>query len=275
MPALDGMMLRLSGGGGGGGVALRDQAGRALRFTPLLRAMMAFHATLLEARSRLRTEMPSAEAPPEVQQARIGRIAAELEAVLQAQRDQARRQSDRQAALLRDAQYVMCALADDLLLYDEACECRLLWREELLESRIFGTRIAGERFFDRAERIAGLADRDGADLAPVYLLALCLGFRGRYRGAEDSVLLRQQARALFEAAVGRSPDARMDSGPLAPLAVAGVRSGEASLRRGRGFGWPGMAAGLLGLFVAASTALWFWQTRIIWQAAETVFKAAQ
>jgi hypothetical protein len=100
MPALDGMLLRLPSAGA---LSLPDSAGRALRFTPLLRAMMAFHAALLEARSRLRTEMPSAEAPPEVQQARIAGVAAGLEAVLQAQRDQARRLSDRQASLLRDA----------------------------------------------------------------------------------------------------------------------------------------------------------------------------
>ncbi|GGC47342.1 hypothetical protein GCM10011504_27220 [Siccirubricoccus deserti] len=273
MPAVDGMTLRLSPGS----AALVLPAGgmQALRFTGLLRATMAFHAALLEARSRLRTEVAGPEAAPELLRARVGAIAAGLEELLQVQREQARRLSDRQASLLRDAQYVMCALADDMLLYDDACDGRLLWREELLESRMFGTRIAGERFFDRAARIAGLADRDGQELAPVYLLALCLGFRGRHRGPEEAPALRQHAKALFEAATGRQPDARMHGRLLAPLAIASVQGGGAPLRRMRSFGWPALAGGVAAAFLLLSTGLWFWLTSPVWHAAELIFRAAR
>lgn len=273
MPAVDGMILPPAVGGGF--LALPDGGLQALRFTALLRAMMAFHAALLEARSRLRADVPLQDPVPEVVRVRVAAIAAGLEETLQAQRDEARRLSDRQAALLRDAQYVLCALADDMLLHDEDWEARLLWREELLENRMFGTRIAGERFFDRAERIAGLAERDGQELAPVYLLALCLGFRGRHRGPEGESALRRHAKALFEAATGRPPDPRMQGRDVAPLAIASVRGGEAPMRRPRRFGWPAIAAAVLGGFVMLSTALWFWMTGPIWRAAEQVFQAAQ
>jgi len=273
MPAADGLTLLLPQGSAA--LALPRGGLQALRFSALLRATMAFHAALLEARSRLRTELPDADAPHAVQRARVAAIAGGLEELLQTQRDEARRLSDRQASLLRDAQYVMCALADDLLLYDEVFDGRLLWRDELLESRMFGTRIAGERFFDRAARIAGLADRDGAELAPVYLLGLCLGFRGRHRGPDGESALRQHAKGLFEAATGRQPDAPASGRQLAPLAIASVQGGEAAIRQRRGFGWPALAIALLGGFLLLSTGLWFWMTGPIWRAAEAVFQAAR
>ncbi|WP_158292434.1 DotU family type IV/VI secretion system protein [Paracraurococcus ruber] len=273
MPAADGLLLRLPAAN----LPILEPAGiaGALRFSALLRAMMEFHAALLQARRRLRTEVVADDTPPEVSRARVATVAARLEEILQQQRDQARRLSDRQAALLRDAQYVMCALADDLLLYDDGWELRLLWREELLESRMFGTRIAGERFFDRARRIAGMADRDGPDLAPVYLLALCLGFRGRHRDPGEEPSLREHARALFEAATGRRPDPEMEGRPVAPLALASIQGGQAALRRPRRFGWPLLGAALAAAFLLAGTALWFWQTAPVWRAAAQVFQAAQ
>jgi len=273
MPAADGLALTLPEAGLS--LGLPGSALQTLRFTALLRAMMAFHGALLDARRVLRTELPNAEAPAEIRRARVGTIAAGLEELLQVQREAARRLSDRQASLLRDAQYVMCALADDLLLYDDVFDGRLLWRDELLESRMFGTRIAGERFFDRAERIAGLVDRDGQELAPVYLLALCLGFRGRHRGPEGETALRQHARGLFEAVTGRQPDPTGSGRRLAPLAIASVQAGEATVRQRRRFRWPALAAGLLGGFVALSTTLWFWMTSPVWNAAEAVFQAAR
>ncbi len=81
-----------------------------------------------------------------------------------------------------DARYVMAALADEIFLHS-AWAGREVWDTDLVEVRFYGTRIAGDLFFQRVDRLL-LSTREGMnlELAKIYLLALSLGFEGRYRG---------------------------------------------------------------------------------------------
>lgn len=81
-----------------------------------------------------------------------------------------------------DARYVMTALADEIFLHSQ-WEGRAAWDTDLVEVRFYGTRIAGDLFFQRVDRLL-IATREGMnlELAKIYLLALSLGFEGRYRG---------------------------------------------------------------------------------------------
>lgn len=81
-----------------------------------------------------------------------------------------------------DARYVMAALADEIFLHS-AWAGRAAWDTDLVEVRFYGTRIAGDLFFQRVDRLL-IAVREGMnlELAKIYLLALSLGFEGRYRG---------------------------------------------------------------------------------------------
>ncbi len=79
------------------------------------------------------------------------------------------------------AQYVMVAVADEVLLglewskHDE-------WAKRPLEAEEpFGTHVAGDRIFDDLEGILELNEPVTNELLTVYLAALSLGFRGRYR----------------------------------------------------------------------------------------------
>lgn len=100
--------------------------------------------------------------------------------------------------LYREVQYVMAALADEVLLYLTEWAGRAQWKDNLIEAALFETRIAGERVFDHIDALIARGTAANADLAAVYLVALSLGFRGKYRAIHDQSALRQYRRALRE-----------------------------------------------------------------------------
>jgi type VI secretion system protein ImpK len=100
------------------------------------------------------------------------------------------------AELYREAQYVMAALADEVLLYMTEWAGRAQWTDNLLEVALFQTRIAGERIFDNIDALVARGTAANADLAAVYLVMLSLGFRGKYRAIADPAALRDYRRAL-------------------------------------------------------------------------------
>lgn len=83
-----------------------------------------------------------------------------------------------------DVGYVMAAVADEVLLHGPAWPGQDLWSTTLLEEALYGSRIAGERIFRTASDLsAGQSSRPA--IAVSILLALMLGFRGRYYGTDD------------------------------------------------------------------------------------------
>lgn len=100
----------------------------------------------------------------------------------------------------RMAQFVMAALADELLLLEVSWEGREAWLHFLLEQKLFRTSSAGEKFFSFAEALieSRARDRLRRDLACVFLLALKLGFQGQYRGRQGVVELDQLRRRLLQ-----------------------------------------------------------------------------
>ena len=96
----------------------------------------------------------------------------------------------------RDAQYVMAALADETFLRLEWTG-KAAWRANLLESRLFASHVAGERLFQKLERLLQRREPVYAELATVYLMALALGFRGKFWGVDDRGQLDCYRRQLF------------------------------------------------------------------------------
>jgi type VI secretion system protein ImpK len=91
------------------------------------------------------------------------------------------------AKRFREAQYAMAALADEMFLHTE-WSGREAWLGTMLESALFGTQIAGEEIFKRIDALLGVRTGAAVDLATVYFMILGLGFEGRYRGSDGSVL---------------------------------------------------------------------------------------
>lgn len=158
--------------------------------------------------------------------------------------------------LYRHAQYVMAALADEALLNCEWAG-REEWRGRLLETRLFGTYRAGELFFARLDALLAKRDPIYSELARIYLLALILGFEGKWRGREGAEAeLARYRRQLFRLIFQRDPELRVRPEPLFPAAYA------VTLDEGAGRHLPYLKPwllliGLIAVFwVAASVPLW-------------------
>jgi type VI secretion system protein ImpK len=101
-----------------------------------------------------------------------------------------------------EAQYVMAGLADEIFLQLD-WEGREAWSDNLLETQLFGTHLAGEVLFDRLEKILRERDDLYRDLAQVYLLALSLGFKGKYSGKPEAAKQLKEYRTKLLAFVSR------------------------------------------------------------------------
>ena len=97
----------------------------------------------------------------------------------------------------REAQYVMAALTDELFLNIPNWKGKQYWNENLLESRLFGTHDAGGLFFSKLDEFLEERDPLRRDVAEVYLLALGVGFQGKYRGMPDQRQLDSYRHQLY------------------------------------------------------------------------------
>ncbi len=104
------------------------------------------------------------------------------------------------------ALYVMAVLTDEVLLLGADWELSGLWQETLMENALFETEDAGSRFFEKAENL--IDDRKSwkhrADLAAIFLLAIGLGFRGRYQGPSGKESL-QEIRKKLHSKLSQNP----------------------------------------------------------------------
>jgi len=116
-----------------------------------------------------------------------------------------RRGGEYGVSFYKEAQYIMAALADETFLNMD-WGGREAWKSALLEFKLFGTHVAGELFFQKLDTL--LADRDPAlvEIAALYLQALSLGFRGKFRDIDDEGKVDYYRRQLFAFIFHKNPD---------------------------------------------------------------------
>lgn len=102
--------------------------------------------------------------------------------------------------------YVMVALADESLIRLIDWPGQERWPDKLLEERIYGTRVAGDRVFSLADSLHYRRDSDRIGLAAAIYLALLMGFRGRYADDEPPGLIEQMLNELHTIAFGPRRD---------------------------------------------------------------------
>lgn len=159
------------------------------------------------------------------------------------------------AEFYKEAQYVMVALADEIFLNTE-WEGRRFWVSNLLESKIFRTHVAGELFFQRLERL--LVDRDPVyrDLAAVYLMALSLGFRGRFRGQDDRGQLERYRRRLFHFVFRREPELESETRKVFPETYYHTLRDETKRRLPNPRAWIILLCAVILAYVALTHGIW-------------------
>jgi type VI secretion system protein ImpK len=103
-----------------------------------------------------------------------------------------------------DPGYVMATVADEALLHGVSWPGRPFWIDTPLEQVLYRSRIGGDRIFQAVEDLTSRQRPDPDGTAMTILLALELGFRGRYRTADadverenDAAIMRAKYR-LFE-----------------------------------------------------------------------------
>jgi len=159
------------------------------------------------------------------------------------------------AEFYKEAQYVMVALADEIFLNTE-WEGRRFWVSNLLESKIFSTHVAGELFFQRLERL--LVDRDPVyrDLAAVYLMALSLGFRGKFRGQDDRGQLERYRRRLFQFVFRREPELESEARKVFPETYYHTLRDETKRRLPNPRAWVILLVAVILAYVALTHGIW-------------------
>lgn len=159
------------------------------------------------------------------------------------------------AEFYKEAQYVMVALADEIFLNTE-WEGHRSWVSNLLESKIFRTHVAGELFFQRLDRL--LVERDPVyrDLAAVYLMALSLGFRGKYRGRDDRSQLERYRRQLFHFVFRREPDLDSPTRQMFPEAYYHTLRDETKRRLQNPRAWIILLCAVVVAYVALTHGIW-------------------
>lgn len=197
----------------------------------LVRQFCAFYSELTALKRRLAvTPVVRAlpEAKPEPAPEPVGKapliaaqaVSRQLLGVLELQAIEAQREGGRYTLdVNHEAQYVMAALADEILLNFE-WPGREVWTSCLLEESLFGSRIAGDQVFDRIDELLRTRDPARRDLSLIYLLALSLGFQGRFRGSDCSARMQTYRTSLFRVRFGRDPNPFDQSRQVAPQAYA-------------------------------------------------------
>ncbi|WNG46160.1 DotU family type IV/VI secretion system protein [Archangium minus] len=145
---------------------------------------------------------------------------------------------------LEECRYVLTSFADEMMVHTPWYGHEA-WRENLLEDELFGTHVAGDRLFEEVERLLRERDPARAEVAAVYLMALALGFQGRYRGLGAEALLQDLQRQLFTQIWQRRPEPDSPTRQLVAQAYEHTRDERTDQRFERRWPWTTAIAAVL------------------------------
>jgi type VI secretion system protein ImpK len=158
--------------------------------------------------------------------------------------------------LHREALYVMAALADEIFVHLD-WDGRQYWLANLLEARLFNSHAAGELFFSRLETLLAREDPAATETAAVYLMALGLGFRGRYWGVDDGGALDSYRSRLFFLIGREKPELAAAATRLFPEAYRNTIQAGAARKLSNPRPWILILAGTVALWLLTAQFLWW------------------
>jgi type VI secretion system protein ImpK len=188
---------------------------------------------------------------------RAARVSDLLLAKLRRQEAEARRRGGEWGAeAFRDAQYAMATLADEVFL-SMPWEGRTAWASNLLEARLFGSYVGGERLFDRIDDLLQDPDPVRVHLGAVYLMVLSLGFQGRFEGRPDArERTEEYRRRLFDFVYPDTRSGIRGDRPLFAQAYENTASEAAPERLPATRRWVAGAVAAFALYVVISHGFW-------------------
>lgn len=154
--------------------------------------------------------------------------------------------------LYREAEYVMAALADEIML-NAQWSGRAHW--QLLEEELFHSHASGDLFFRKLDRLLSGDSNSSAELAMIYFQALALDFRGRYRGDDPNKSIERYRRRLYTHIYQQTPEDQ----PPYPFFSQNYQieiDDEAGRRLPSPHMWWLVLGGIVAVWLVASTLLW-------------------
>ncbi len=245
----------------------------------LLKQFHTFYEEVVKQKAAIKTlEEEHAALPPEddenAEVERVHSVQVRLMKILEEQVLESRRQGGEYGVeYYKKAQYVMSALADEVFL-NLPWGGRELWKTSLLEFKFFGTHVAGEMLFEKIEDL--LKDRDPAliEIAAVYLMALSMGFKGKFKDKDDAGLLDYYRSQLFAFIFNRNTDLASETKKLFPETYDYTLDKSEGKRLPYLNKWIGVILLIVILFLVGSHAVWDHQTKDLVNIAEAIIRGA-
>jgi type VI secretion system protein ImpK len=159
------------------------------------------------------------------------------------------------SAAYKEVQYIMAALADEIFI-TLPWRGSPFWQDNLLESKLFGTHNAGEQFFINLDRFLDTRHLMKKDVAEIYLLALGMGFQGKYRQQATVPVLKNYKETLFQFLYQEPSSFVLSDQRVSGQAYAFTLSNPNNRMLKDFLFWSGACASLLGVLLLASFISW-------------------
>jgi len=172
-----------------------------------------------------------------------------------------------------EAQFIMVALADEVFLSFD-WPGKSYWEASLLEQRLYNTHSAGQVFFERLDTLLENKDPVRVDLAVLYLNALGLGFRGKYRHFDDDGALQNYRESLFTFINRREPYLYKQKVHLFPDAYAHTLEGGKAKELPTLRNWYFVFGGIALVYVLFSYIIWYSATVDISRIVNTIIASS-
>lgn len=171
-----------------------------------------------------------------------------------------------------EAQFIMVSLADEVFLHLDWPGKRY-WEFNLLEQRLYNTHSAGQVFFDKLDELLKNKDPVRADLGVLYLNALGLGFKGKYRHFNDDGAFDSYLKRLFVFINRREPYLFHKKIHLFPDAYAHTLEGGEAKDLPNLRNWYLLFAGVGLTYLFVSYVIWYSATAGITRTINTIISA--
>ena len=156
----------------------------------------------------------------------------------------------------REVQYIMVALTDEVFLNLDWIG-KSEWEDNLLESRIFNTQVAGERLFENIDRFLEVRDAANSDVGVLYIIAIGLGFKGKYKDLNDHGMIQEYRKKLYARVMHDTPYLLEERHLFFPQAYQNTIDQRTSIKMPNLRVWYTALGGIFAVFLLVSSVIWF------------------